>query len=207
MNLTPAPPLLRPPAKSQWLGVGLAVLLFPVVVLGAIGLGVASYFHLSSDTRALRKGLMTASGVAWRQRIGLNVGSATLGVVRAGLAFAPLDARARAAVQAVHGVEVGIYKLTTGSKPPNRTAMFAVADKVLNARGWERVVGVMEGDQLVSVFVRGEAISARDVKCLVLVFDGRQLVVVSGRADVEPLVECLRNQSDLRAQLRSLATR
>ena len=207
MNLPPAPPLIRPPARRQWICVGLAVLLFPIFALGVIALGVASYFHLSSDTRALRNGLLKASGVEWRQHIGLNIGSTTLGVVRAGLAFAPLDAKARAAVQALRGVEVGIYQLTPGTKPPDRAAMLAVADTVLNARGWERVVGVMEGDELVSVYVPGETISAHHVKCCVVVFDGRQLVVVSARADAAPLRECLRNQSDLPAKMRSLAAR
>ncbi len=53
--------------------------------------GVISYFRLSSDTRMLRSELTRASGAEWRQQIGLNVGSVTLGLVRAGLSFAPLD--------------------------------------------------------------------------------------------------------------------
>ena len=207
MNLPPALPLIRPPARRQWFWVGLAVLLFPLVALGVLVAGVASYLHLSSDTRALRNELMKASGVAWRQHIGLNIGSVTLGVVRAGLCFAPLDAKARAAVQAVRGVEVGIYELPPGTKPPDHTAMLAVADTVLNARGWERVVGVLEGEELLSVYVPGEAISARQMKCCVLVFDGRQMVVACATANVESLLECLRNQTDLRAKVRSLAAR
>lgn len=202
-----APPLIGPPTKRPWFWVGLALLLFPFVALGVIVLGVASYLHLSSDTRALRNGLMKASGVEWRQHIGLNIGSMTLGVIRAGLSLAPLDAQARAAVQTVRGVEVGIYELPPGTKPPDCAAMLAVADTVLNARGWERVVGVLDGEELVSVYVPGEAIAARRMKCCVLVLDGRQMVVVSARADFEPLWECLCNQTDLRAKVRSLAAR
>jgi hypothetical protein len=207
MNLTPPPSLIRPPAQRQWICVGLAVLLLPFVALGLIALGVASYFHLSSDTRALRNGLMKASGVEWRQHFGLNIGDTTLGVVRAGLSFAPLDPEARAAVQAVRGVEVGIYERRPGTKPPDRAAMLTVADTVMNMRGWERVVGVVEGDDLVGVYVPGEAISARQIKCCVLVFDGRQMVVVSARADAGPLLQCLRNQLNLRDKVRSLAAR
>jgi hypothetical protein len=207
MNPPPAPPLIRPPANRGWLWVGLALVLFPLVALGVIVLGVASYFHLSSDTRALRNGLMEASGVEWRQQIGLNIGSVTLGVVRAGLSFAPLDSEARAAVQAVRGVEVGIYEPVSGTKPSDCAAMLAVADKVLNARGWERVVGVLNGEELVSVYIPAKTISARRMKCCVMVFDGRQMVVASVRADLEPLLECLRNQTDIRAKVRSLAVR
>jgi len=150
---------------------------------------------------------MKVSGTEWRQHIGLNVGSATFGVVRTGLLFARLDPEARAVVQAVRGVEVGIYELKPGAKVPDSVAMLAAADKVLNARGWERVVGVLEREDLVGVYVPGDAGSASKVKCCVLVFDGRQMVLVSAKADVEPLLECLRNQSDLRGKLRSLAAR
>lgn len=207
MNPTPESPLIRPPTRRPWFWVGLALLLCPFVALGVIALGAASYLHLSSDTRALRNGLMKASGVEWQQNIGLNIGGTTLSLVRAGVSLAPLDAHARAAVQTVRGVEVGIYELTAGAKPPDCAAMLAAADTVLNARGWERVVGVLDGEELVSVYVPSEAIMARQVKCCVLVFDGQQMVLVSARADVEPLWECLRNQTDLRAKVRSLAVR
>ncbi len=207
MNPTPESPLVRPLTRRPWFWVGLALLLFPCVALGVIALGAASYLHLSSDTRALRNGLMKASGVEWRQNIGLNLGSMTLSVVRVGLAFAPLDAQARAAMQTLRDVEVGIYEPTPGTKPPDCAALLAVADTWLNARGWERVVGVLDGEELVSVYVPSGAIAARQVKCCVLVFDGKQMVLVSARADVEPLWECLRSQIDLRAKVRSLAAR
>ena len=44
---------------------------------------------------------MKANGGEWRQHIGLNLGSLTMGAVRAGLSFAPLDAKAQAAVRTV----------------------------------------------------------------------------------------------------------
>jgi hypothetical protein len=150
---------------------------------------------------------MKASNVEWEKQIDLNIGTATLAVVGAGLAFAPLDANARAAVQAVRGVEVGIYEMVPGMKPPDCAAMLAVADSVLTARGWERLVGVLDGEELVSVYVPGKAISARQVKCCALVFDGRQMVVVSAKVDLEPLLRHLRNQPELLAKVRSLAAR
>ncbi|MFO1513363.1 MAG: hypothetical protein U1F83_10695, partial [Verrucomicrobiota bacterium] len=76
-----------------------------------------------------------------------------------------------------------------------------------DARGWERVVGVLDGEDLVGVYVPGKAISAEQLRCCIVVFDGRQMVLVSARANVEPLLECLRNQPDFRAKVRSLAAR
>ena len=170
-----------------------------------MALGAASYFHLSSDTRALRNGLLKASGVEWRQQIGLNIGSGTLGVVRAGLSFVPLDAEAQAAVQTVRGLEVGIYELAIGAKPPDGAAMLSAADTVLKERGWERLVGILDGEELVGVYVPGKDISVRQVKCCVLVFDGRQMILASAKADIQPLLHCLQSQPDLRAKVRSLA--
>lgn len=78
MQTSPAPPVIRPPSSRRWLWMGLALVLIPLLTLGGLALGVASYFRLSSDTRALRSELMRASGAEWRQRIGLNVGGTTL---------------------------------------------------------------------------------------------------------------------------------
>ena len=208
MNPTPPPPVIRQATRRRWLWIGLiVVLLIPLVTAGTIALGVASYFRLSSDTRAMRDGVMKASGVEWRKNIGLNIGGGTLGAVRTGLAFIPIEPEAQAALKAVRGVEVGIYEPTSATKSPDGAAMLAVADKVLSARGWERVVGVLEGEDLVSVFVPAEDFSTGKVKCCVLVFDGRQMVMVSARIDAEALLECVRNQSVLRAKLQSLADR
>ena len=206
MNSSSDPSPDRPSAWRALFWIGLS-LLAPFVVVGGMILGVASYFHLSSDTRALRNGLMEASGVEWRQQIGLNIGRFTFGAVRAGLSFVTLDPEARAAVQAVRGAEVGIYELVSERSHPDGAAMLAVADKVLNDRGWERVVGVLDGEELVSVYLPAKTISARRVKCCVVVFDGQRMVMVRATANLEPLLECLRNQTDIRANLRSLASR
>ena len=210
MNPPPAPlvpPLIRPRAKRFWNRAVLAVTLIPFVVLAVLAVGVISYFHLSSDTRMLRSELTRASGAEWRQQIGLNIGSVTLGLARAGLSFAPLDPEARVALRAVRGVEVGIYQLASGSKRPDRTAMLNAADGVMRTRGWERVVGVLDHDQLVGVYLPAKITSARRMKACVMVLDGHQMVVVSARADLEPLLECLRNQTDWHAKMHSLASR
>jgi len=169
--------------------------------------GIASYFHLSSDTRALRQGLMKASGVEWRQQIGLNIGAFTFGAARAGLAFVPLDPDARAAVAAVRGAEVGIYQMTTDRDRPDGATMLAIADEVMNERGWERTVGVLHEEQLVGVYLPGDSFSARRVKCCIVVFDGRQMILVRANANLEPLLECLRNHTDFSAKLHSFAAR
>ena len=210
MNPPTPPPQIPSRALRGWLWFGLAVILIPLIPLGGLALGVASYFHLSSDTRALRNELKRASGAKWRQKIALNIGSMTLGAVRGGLSFAKLDPKAQEALQAargVEGVEVGVYELTSESSAPDRAAMFAVAENVMSARGWERTVGVLDSEQMVGVFLPAAIASMSRMKCCVVVFNDRQLVVVSARADLQPLLKCLRNQADWDARLHSLASR
>jgi len=150
---------------------------------------------------------MQASGAEWRQQICLNVGSLTFGAVRGALAFLQLDPEARAAVQAVRGAEVGIYEITSDQGRPDCVAMLDAADRALNDHEWERVVGVLEGENLVCVYLPTEPLSSRRMKCCVVVFDGQHMVVVQATANIKPLLECLRNHHDLGRQLTSLAAR
>ena len=207
MNTPPVPPVIKPPAKRGWLWLILVIILIPLIPLGGLALGVASYFRLGSDTRALRNELTRASGTEWRKQIGLNIGDTTLGVARGALPFIKgIDRDAQSALRAVHGVEVGIYELDSTSKTPDRAAMLNAADKAMSRRGWERVVGVLDGDDMVSVFLPAKITPANQMKCCVAVLDDRKLIIVSARGDLKPLLEFARNKSDWHAKFPSLAS-
>ena len=198
-----------PPAKSAsiFLRLFFGMLLVLSVLVATLAYGVTSFFRLSSDTRALRDGLIESSGVDWHQKIALNVGDLTLGVARTGLSFVHLDERARAALQTVRGVEVGIYELSAVEETPDRNAMLVAADKAMRAHGWERVVGVMAESDLVAVYVPEKNTTLQRLNCCVMVFDGRQMVLASARTNPQPLVQCLLNQPALRAKMNWLARR
>ena len=70
---------------------GLLVFLVFTTCLVAGVLGVASFFFLGADARALRNGFMDSSEGRWHQRIAVNVGGMTTGLVRlvAGVFKAP----------------------------------------------------------------------------------------------------------------------
>ncbi|MGH7994462.1 MAG: hypothetical protein ACREDQ_13150, partial [Limisphaerales bacterium] len=151
-------------------------------------------------------GLMKSSGVEWRQRIALNAGYFTLGAARAGLSFVKLEPGARAAVQSVRSAGVGIYQLASGT-PPDRAVMLADADSAMTARGWARVVGVMEGKKLVAIYLPGKNVSVHHLKCCVMVFDGKEMVLVSVQGNPEPLITYALNQPGFCDQARRLAQR
>jgi hypothetical protein len=100
-----------------------------------------------------------------------------------------------------------VYQLPSGAQPPDRATLLAAAAAAMTARGWNRLVGVMDGQDLVAVYLPDEIASARRMKCCVMVFDGQEMVVVSARANLEPLLKYALAQPDVAAKQRSLARR
>lgn len=197
-------PATRRSAWRLWLW---ALLAAPLLLLILFGTLVADCFCLPSEARALRNELIRSSGVEWQQQIALNADTLTLGAVRAGLSLVRLDPGARAAAQSVRTAGVGVYQLASGTPPPDRAAMLAAADSAMIAHGWDRAVGVMDGHDLVAVYVPKENISARRVKCCVMVFDGKEMVLVSARGNLDPLLQYALDQPDLCAQIQHLVQR
>jgi hypothetical protein len=203
MNPSSPPPATRRSARRLWVW---GLLATPLLLLLLLGAGVASFFHLGSDVRALRNELIRSSGVEWRQLIALNAGYLTLGAGRAALFCVPLPPAARAAVQSVQTAGVGVYQLPDGTPPPDRAAMLAAADSAMTARGWERVVGVIDGRDLVTVYVP-KKVSGHRLKCCVMVFDGKEMVLVSAQGNPEPLLNYALAQPGLGSQTRWRAQR
>ena len=102
---------------------------------------------------------------------------------------------------------MGVYQLASGTRSPDHATMLAAADSAMSARGWERVVGVMDGHDLVAVYLPKENSSARRVKCCVMVFDGKEMVLVSAQGNLEPLLQYALTQPNFCAQLQHLAQR
>src|SRR5215475_1491618 len=95
-------PLLSPAAVVL---LGLAALLCVALI------AVTSYFRLSSEASALRQSAMSSIPGAWHRKIAFHVGALTTGALRAGSHFIKLAPEPRAALDALHGGEVGIYSL------------------------------------------------------------------------------------------------
>lgn len=181
------PPLLpsqpRPSHRKFWiiLGIALVFLTLPVIA-------VSNYLRMGDDAEALCSSLRTASGADWDTTLQIKVGSLTVGLVKLGLSFVDLPPEARPMIEAVHAVEVGVYKRKAKSNSQNHAAMLSAADIAMTERGWERLVGVVERHATVAVYLPAGTLSERDTKVWVLVMEKNQMVVVSARADLEPLM-------------------
>ena len=167
-----------------------------VIALALVSVGASGCFKVSSDAGALRDSVIKSSAAEWDQEIEIGVGAIALTLARTGLAFVDLEPEARAALRAVRSAEVGVYKRRGGHKPLKNTAILRAADRVMNDRGWERIIGVMNRRELVAIYVRGDVRSTRNVKvCLVTVND-HELVVASARSNLEPLMAVAFNRAE-----------
>jgi hypothetical protein len=182
-------PLLTP-ATAILLGLA-ALLCFAVIA-------VTSYFRLSAEAKILRQSAMSSIPGAWHRKIALHVGGLTTGALRAGSHLVKLAPEPRAALDALHGGEVGIYSLEEEPEVVDGCAFLARADQAMSARGWERVVGVSKERELVAVYSPRRGVSSCDLRCCVVVFQGRDLVVVSARGNLEPLLEIARTHINLK---------
>jgi len=159
-----------------------------LLLLFLCGCGVAGYFQLGSEATILRKCIMTSVPGQWDKKIAVHLGGLTCGLVRAGSRLFNLPPEPRAALEAVHGVEVGVYKLQEQPVSLNRQAIFSKADQAMTARGWLRVVGVAKGTDIVAIYIPRTGFSARQMSCCLLVLDDQNLVVASARGNPQPLL-------------------
>jgi len=155
---------------------------------------VAGYFRLSSETQALRGSLTSLTPGEWDKKFAVHVGSLAMGVVRIGSRFLKLPPEPRAVLDAVRGAEVGVYRLKQERLPVCSSSVLVAADKTMASRGWQRVVGVAQRDELVAIYIPRKRMPAAKIACCLMVLQGQQLVVASARGNPEPLLEIARQR-------------
>lgn len=183
MDSTPAP--IRRRRLWPWI---LAILLAPVLFAAVLA---ASILTLNRDAAALRRDVMAATQTGWNTKVQLSLGRVSFWALRQCLAFVPDHqdkiGEARAALQAVSAVSVGVYQPTDRSATWSRTELFNETDRTMRERGWTRLVGVAEKLQNVLIYVPTDGADFSQV-CLAVV-TGRELVVVSATLDPDALAE------------------
>jgi hypothetical protein len=154
------------------------------------------FLHLGRDAAALRNGLLKTAAREYSPVVEANLGPVTFWAVRTGLGFAPLEPEARMALRAVRAAEVSYSQRRHPGGKLDQATMLADADKAMTARGWERIVGVRDGDDLVAVYVPKNLRSPRDVRFCAAVVGAEELVVAAGRSNLEPLMEIAARHGD-----------
>lgn len=193
MNQSSLPP--GPRRSRPWLPVVLVIVLMPFLALALLAVGVVRTFGLGSDAAALRKVAMKSQGDGWHRKIEVGVGPITAGLARTALAFVSLPPEARTALSAFRGGSVGVYHREQAPTRPGHATTLASADQTMEARGWERIVGVRNNDELVAVYLPRQSMSPRNTQVCVLVVKREDMVIASVRGNLEPLLELAREHA------------
>lgn len=195
--MNPVPPV-QPVSRRSWAWIWVALGFMGVLMLVPLTLAVVvwSALHTGRDATALRLAAARASDVRWERTVEFSAGSWLCSFARFGLGFAPIDREARLALRSVERAEVAVFEPRSGSSTPiNRAAILTEADAVMSRRGWDRLVGVVDSDQTVAVYVPSRTGRELQLDACILVVNRENLIVVSGRTDLEPLLELLERQN------------
>lgn len=185
-----------PPAKSgarfragHWLLIVIAALL----VVAAVE--VAGVFRLAGEARELRTAMVGSAPGAPQTQVQLTVGPLAFGLTRlAAECFGEMPPEARQALAAMRSASVGVYTLERAPTAAERLVMLRTTSERLAALGWSRLVAVNDGNDTVMVFVPDTWEEGDSVRVCVAVCDGTELVVVSARAGVDPLLKMAAQQ-------------
>ena len=152
----------------------------------AVLLCATGCFRVSSETRALRDVGLEFGTIGAEEKIELGLGFFTVGLARLGTRFVDLPPEARAILGSVNGAECSVYRLQ--GRKADVSQVLIEADKAMAKRGCERIVGVIDKEQLVAVYVPRN-ISSKKTSLSVLVLTGREMVCATARGDMEAVMQ------------------
>jgi hypothetical protein len=153
----------------------------------ALLLTTTGCFRVGSETAALRDAALDSGFGRADQKIEVGVGFFTVGLARLASQYVDIPPEARTAIGSLKQAECAVYEVR--DRRGSLSSVLAEADRAMESRGCERLVGVIQKNQLVAVYVPRDMDSARNVKASVLVLDRRQLVCVTASADARDLVQ------------------
>ena len=190
-----ANPVAVAPSKPRK-GLFWALVVFLLIVIALPIYAVTTVLRMGAESIGLRDAIVPIASVSSRcdTRIEINLGTGLLGVARLACGFADVPEEARIALRSVRRLQVGVYYLPdAGWGVSGEEASFMEgATAALDGRDWERVVGVVDGTDIVGVFLPRHFNSEDLVDVCVVVQSDHDLVVVSARANVSalaPLIE------------------
>ena len=134
---------------------------------------------------------MAATDANWNTKAQVSVGRLTLATIGQGLRFFPHKdiADARLALRAVKHASIGVYERTSRESHWSCEKLFKKTDHAMHNLGWTRLVGVVDKQEMVLVYVQDDLDEDEPIDICVAVVSGKEMVVASTTIDAEALGE------------------
>jgi len=198
------PPVIQPTIQPhRGIKARYIVLLLAVLFLCLTARSVAGYFFLGSQATALRKAVVAQAGGQYEKRFALRLGWMTTGLIRYGTRLVDLPPEPRAALDTLHQVEVGVYRLPGRQSSSEAARILIETDRTMTRRGWDRIVGVLHEDKTVAIYAPHKGLSRSSIECAVMVLHDRDLIIVSGSGNPLPLIELASKKIEDRREARN----
>lgn len=184
MQTTASPqPVVRRRRIWLWL-LGIAAGCFLITAIA-----VASVFTLNRDAAALRREAFAALEMRATPRVQFSAGPVLMTLLRTGIGLIDkVPGDARLALDAVRAASVGVYRIEHPIPAGRRAKLLAAADARMHRRGWTRVVGVLDGQETVMIYVPEDAASGGMQRICLLVCQRDEIVVVAATAKIDALL-------------------
>lgn len=190
-----SPPIIPIPTRRR-IKARYIVLIIGVLLVGLTARSVAGYFFLGNQSTALRKAVVARAGGQYEKRFAVHLGWITTSLVRYGTRLIDMPPEPRAALDTLHKVEVGVYRLAERQSPAEAAQILTDTDKTMSRRGWDRIVGVLHQDSTVAVYAPHKGLSRSSIECAVMVLHDRDLIIASGSGNPLPLIELASKKFD-----------
>lgn len=179
-----------PPRRFKWRYLFLGVLAAGGIFVLALVLSLMP----GREVQTIRGAVAGAHSAGVETKISFGLGRIALGLVRFIGSFGPLDADAKLALGAIRGADVSIQELREKLAPGERLNVLTATDEAMARKGWERVVGVVEGDahmgdEIIGIYAPRTLKSDDELSLAIFVLEDRQLITVAARCRLEPLIE------------------
>lgn len=126
---------------------------------------------------------------AWHDEMDVRVGGPAFTLARLGAGLADVDPRVREVLAAARSATARTAHRTgqRAARPDEAARLLTETASSLATLGWRRVAAVMDGRQVVCVFVGGDPRPDEELSCSVLFQDAGEMVVVGMRIAPAPL--------------------
>lgn len=178
-------PLSRPRRRFRWRYLFLAVAVLGLTFIVTLILS----FRMGGEARVVRRAVFAAAPGEWDRRIEMGVGRLPVFLAKTALGYVELDPVVRAGIESFRWADVGVYKRRSGAGQADEGILLARVQQAMHGRGWTPFVTVRQRDEAVAIFLPEKPGDPDRLGVCVLVLGEDDMVLVSGQANLEPLIQ------------------